>query len=129
MPRYFAKVNAENRVEDVQIIDDPSVVTDEDGKNFLNKLFKTNDNWIQTYKDGSKRVHFAYIEGHYNPEHDVFYDWQPFASWTLNTDTWTYSPPKPQPEARPNRETYWNEEAQLWMFRKTVPDFDDDPVE
>ena len=129
MIRYFAKLDADNVVVDVKKINDPSVNTDEEGKNFLNNLLGTNDNWIQTYKDGSQRAHMAFIEGEYLPEHDVFIDVCWFPSWTLNQETWKWVAPRPIPEPRENREIYWSEETTSWVYRKTIPNFEDDPIE
>jgi hypothetical protein len=34
----------------------------------------------------------------YNVEHDVFLQEQPYPSWTLNTETYEWDPPTPEPE-------------------------------
>ena len=133
--KYFAKLDAENVVVDVKAVADDSIDTDEKGTAFLNNLYGTDDEWLLCQKDiqgvgsGNPRVWMAYIDGKYLREDNVFIDVCWFPSWTLNTETWEWTPPKPKPEERENRETYWNEDAQLWMYRKTVPDFEDDPVE
>jgi len=125
--KYFAKLDAENVVVDVKAVADDSIDTDEKGKNFLNNLLGTDDNWIQTFKDGAQRAHMAFIEGKYLPEHDVFIDVCWFPSWTLNEETWIWEAPKPMPEPRENREIYWSEETTSWVYRKTGPeDFDDE---
>jgi len=129
MAKYFAKLDENNIVIRVSVLHDDVAPTEEAGKNFLNNLYKTSDNWVETFQDGSQRAHYAGVDGHYDPDNDVFYEQQNFPSWTLNTETWEWVPPKPKPEDKPDRELYWNEEAQLWVFRKTVPDFKDDPIE
>lgn len=50
---------------------------------------------------------------HYDQAHDVFYAPQPYASWTLNTTTWLWTPPVPYPEDT-TRPYVWNENTQVW---------------
>ena len=71
----------------------------------------------------------AYIDGKYLREDNVFIDVCWFPSWTLDKTTYEWTPPKPKPEQRPDRQLYWNEALQMWLHRKTVPDYEDDPVE
>lgn len=135
MAQYFAKIGADDIVVDVQVVADDSINTDEKGSAFLNGLYGTDDEWLHSRKDvvgvgsGNPRVWPAYIDGKYLREDNVFIDVCWFPSWTLDKTTYEWTPPKPKPADRPDRETYWNEDAQLWMFRKTEPDFGDDPVE
>ena len=54
--------------------------------------------WIEYNRDGEFRANPATIKGHYDIINDVFYDEQPYTSWTLNKTTWKWEPPIPFPE-------------------------------
>ena len=64
--------------------------------------------WIQTsyntiggkHTQGKKplRGNYAGIGYTYNQTNDVFYAPQPYASWVLNNETWTWEAPTPMPE-------------------------------
>lgn len=91
--------------------------------------------WIQTSWNTRKGVHygpdgnpdggvalrgnFACIGFIYDRINDVFYREQPYPSWTLNTTTWDWDPPIPNPQ--PTRENpwdpryVWDEETQSWI--------------
>lgn len=48
----------------------------------------------------------------YDREHDVFYEPQPYPSWTLNHTTWIWEAPTPMPT---DGGVYgWNEQTQVW---------------
>lgn len=126
MAKYFAKIDGNNIVTEIQVVTDVSVTNEEQGKNFLNNLFKTNDNWVETFIDGSQRANYAFIGGTYDSVNNVFISAKPYPSWILNTETWNWDPPIPEPEERLDREYYWNEQAGLWFFRRTEPPFTDD---
>jgi hypothetical protein len=84
--------------------------------------------WIQTSYNTRGNVHYgadgqpdggtalrgnyAGIGMLYDQAQDVFYARQPYPSWTLNTQTWTWSAPVPYPE---DGTVYsWNEADQAW---------------
>ena len=84
--------------------------------------------WIQTsynthggvhYTDGAPsddqtktlRYNYATVGGSYDRDADAFYDNQPFSSWTLNTETYVWEAPTPQPT---DGSSNWNEEDQTW---------------
>ena len=79
--------------------------------------------WIQTSYNTHGNVHlqggtplranYAGVGYTYDHAHDVFYEPQPYASWTLNTETWTWNAPVPYPtEGGPYK---WNEATQNWI--------------
>lgn len=48
----------------------------------------------------------------YDEARDVFYQPQPYPSWTLSSDTWTWQAPIPQPQ---DGKLYtWDEPTQQW---------------
>jgi len=89
--------------------------------------------WIQTsyntrggihYGDDGKpdggvalRGNFAGIGMIYDSKHDVFYHPQPWPSWTLDTNTWSWQPPAPWPED-PNQPWVWDESTKSWKLEE-----------
>ena len=58
------------------------------------------------------RGNYAGIGFTYDPSHDVFYAPQPFPSWTLNHDTWTWEAPVAYPT---DGKLYsWDEDTTSW---------------
>jgi hypothetical protein len=53
------------------------------------------------------RYNYAMIGGHYDAEADAFYQAQPYPNWILNTSTYTWEPPVPQPAVPPGAPNYW----------------------
>ena len=62
------------------------------------------------------RGNYAGIGMVYDQENDVFYSAQPYPSWTLNEETWSWDCPVPYPNIDPDSPTIyeWNEEDQTW---------------
>jgi len=58
------------------------------------------------------RGNYAGIGFTYDPSHDVFYAPQPFPSWTLNHDTWTWEAPTPYPTD--GKLYVWDEATTSW---------------
>lgn len=59
------------------------------------------------------RGNYAGIGYTYDAQNDVFYAQQPYPSWSLNTSTWLWEPPIPEPaEGGPYR---WDEYLQQWV--------------
>jgi len=91
--------------------------------------------WIQTSYNTHKNIHYgpdgqpdggvpvrgnyASIGGIYDEANDVFYNEKPFDSWTLNTTTWDWEAPIPNPS--PTRQHpwdplyRWDEATQSWV--------------
>jgi hypothetical protein len=53
------------------------------------------------------RYNYAAIGGHYDAEADAFYHPQPYPNWVLNTSTYIWEPPVPQPSVPPGAPNYW----------------------
>jgi hypothetical protein len=59
------------------------------------------------------RANYAYIGGDYDSVNDVFYQPQPFPSWTISAPTWTWTAPVPYPN---DGGVYdWNETTKQWV--------------
>ena len=81
-------------------------------------------NWIQTSYNTIGNVHlnggtplrgnYAGIGYTYDAVNDVFYEPQPYPSWTLSQNTWLWQPPVPYPETG---EMYiWDEAIINWVY-------------
>lgn len=85
--------------------------------------------WIQTSYNTKGGVHYDPVTGEpsadqtkalrgnyagigmtYDVEHDVFYAKRPYASWVLNTTTWTWEAPVAKPEGLSPKGYEWK-----WM--------------
>jgi len=90
---HFAQLDENNVVTQVIVVsnDDTSdsngVETESIGVAFCQKLLGADTNWKQTSYNGNMRVRYAGIGYSYNEELDAFVPPQPYASWTLDSDT------------------------------------------
>jgi hypothetical protein len=88
---------------------------------------RTSYNTFQnTHLDGGTpyRGNYAGFGMIYDSVNDVFYEQQPYASWTLDTNTWTWQPPIQMPELTEEQKNaeevtsyYWDEETSNWVQR------------
>ena len=100
---YYAKVI--NNVVKRVIVAEQSVID--------SGLFGDPDIWIETFKDGSKRVNFASVGYTYDAERDAFILPRPFPSWTLNETTCQWTSPTPYPT---DGKIYrWDESTLTWI--------------
>lgn len=60
------------------------------------------------------RGNYAAIGYVYDSTNDVFYEQQPYASWTLNESDWQWEPPVEYPESGWH---IWDEENTQWIER------------
>lgn len=60
------------------------------------------------------RGNYAFIGGTYDKENDVFYEPQPFPSWTLNRSTWLWEPPVPYHQD--GNQYIWDEPTKNWIL-------------
>lgn len=79
--------------------------------------------WVQTsyntygnqHKLNGKplRANYAKIGSHYDAKNDVFYEPQPYPSWTLNQSTWLWG----APQSLPDLVNYyrWDESTTSWI--------------
>jgi len=110
---HFAKIE-NNKVIQVIVVNN-NVLLDENGieqeqlgKDFCASLF--GGNWIQTSYNGNFRKKYA--SALYDPVADVFYDSQPYPSWTLDANH-DWQPPTPYPS---DGGAYrWNEAELEWV--------------
>jgi hypothetical protein len=67
--------------------------------------------WVQTSYNANIRKNFAGIGFTYDRIKDAFIPPKPFASWTLNEDTYLWEPPVPMPTDKPYD---WDEDTLSW---------------
>jgi hypothetical protein len=86
--KYFAKLDAANKVVAIHHIEDDVAPTEQAGIDFLNTTYKTNDVWKQSFQDGSQRKHAASPGFIYDESRDAFIDPQPpYPSWNAQQRT------------------------------------------
>ena len=126
---HFAKLGKGNIVEKVIVISNNDAPTEQDGINFINNLYGTNDIWKQTSYNtrGGEHIlggtpfrkNFAGVNWKYNQTLDAFIPPKPYNSWILNQTTCLFEAPIPQPELTQeqinNNNFYrWNEATESW---------------
>jgi hypothetical protein len=114
---HFAQLNSENIVTQVIVVADQDtqnadgVEQEEVGANFCASLL--GGTWKQTSYNSRIRKNYAGIGFKYDAELDAFIPPQPFASWTLNTETAQWQAPVPTPD---DGKIYdWDEESTSWI--------------
>jgi hypothetical protein len=110
---HFAKIDQNNRVTQVIVAEQDVINTG---------LFGDPALWIQTSYNTHGGVHaqggtplrknFAGIGYTYDRTNDCFTPPQPYASWTLDTQTCLWQPPVPMPTD--GKMYRWNETTQAW---------------
>lgn len=106
-----------------------------DGEFYCKKLFGGGE-WKQTSYNNKFRKRYAGRGMVYDPDNNVFYAQQPFASWTLNTTEWVWDPPIARPsittkETEDGTRDYliqWNEANQSWLGYLGEEEFEWDPT-
>ena len=122
---HFAQIGYENKVLRVSVVRNEDILdgngneSEEVGIQFLKSVHGHLTNWIQTSYNNNFRCRYAGIGMVYDNQHDVFLLPQPYSSWTLNTETYEWEPPVPEPELtgeqKESGSSYeWNEETQEW---------------
>ncbi len=119
---HFAKLGKGNKVLTVTVVHNDVAPTEQAGRDFLNNVYNTNDNWFQTSYNTYGGVHllggtpfrknYAGIGYKYDQTRDAFIPPKPYNSWTLNEETCQWEAPIALPDTE-NRYN-WNEETQQW---------------
>lgn len=125
---HWARIDENNIVQEVIVIKESELDTGNwgDKSNWIKTSYNTfegkhyvpkdHQDWSEESADQSKALRFRYagIGMKYDATNDLFYEQQPYASWTLNTTTWVWDPPLTTPtltdEERTAGKYYeWNE--------------------
>jgi len=125
---HFAQIGIDNvvlrvsSVRDEDILDENGNESEEIGIQYLKSVHGNLTNWLQTSYNNNFRYRYAGTGMVYNNEYDVFLAPQPYPSWTLNTETYEWQSPIPQPELTEEQietgSSYeWNEKSQEWNLK------------
>jgi hypothetical protein len=120
---HFAQLDDNNVVTQVIVVsnddikDNNGTEVESIGVAFCQKLLGADTNWKQTSYNSNMRVRYAGIGYSYNAELDAFVAPQPYASWTLNSETadWVSplgaAPALTDAEVEANSSYRWDEDA------------------
>lgn len=131
---HFAKIDENNIVRRVVVVNNETADNDADGQTFLRTLYNEPDAiWKKTSYNTLENVHllggtpyrinFAAIGDTYDSSLDGFIKSKPNdkPSWVLNTTTGTYEPPTPMPEQQENGDGWlWDESTTSWVSNPKV---------
>jgi len=109
---HYAKVN--NGIVEQVIVAESDFI---EGLDDSNSWVKTSYNTCAgVHNDGGEplRGNFAGIGMVYDSQRDCFYDPQPFPSWTLNEETFSWEPPISYPINFHPTEWEWDEDNRAW---------------
>jgi hypothetical protein len=115
---HFAKIE-NGKVTNVVVVDDNH---EANGEDYLNSI-GFEGTWIQTSFNSRIRGKFAGIGDVYNAELDRFEPIQPYPSWTLDEESYSYIAPTERP---PRGKQIWNEETLTW--KEEVLAIEEDPA-
>jgi len=117
---YFAKLDTNNIVVSVHKVHDDITTSEQAGIDFLNTLYKTNDTWKPTFRDGSQRKNYAGRGYTYDEAKDAFIPPKPYKAFILNETTCVWEPPIPAPaDATRNGGTVeyvWDDTIDNWSI-------------
>ena len=119
--KHFAKLDANNIVIDVQVVDDSNAATEAKGQNFLRKIYQDPTAvWKLTGENPPYTKGNAGKGAIWDPVKKMFHSVQPFPSWTLNEDKGDWDPPIPIPIREDDgRAQRWNEDTKNWDVQIT----------
>ena len=122
---HFSKIDSNNIVVQVDVVDNEIAVSEQAGVNFLRNLYGTNDVWIQTSYNTNGGEHmlggtplrknYGGVGFTYDETKDAFIPPKPYPSWNLNETTCLWEAPVPKPDAETPYQ--WNEETLSWDAR------------
>lgn len=138
----IAKINSNNKVVNTFAISESKVMNLYGEANFENIVKFCNDTFgntnLFTYVPDLKGVTInePNVGFNYNPSKKMFFDNQPYNSWTLNDETGIWEAPyKPDTQSDTYGKLIWNENTQRWTAKKTEnygkqvnPDYIMDPI-
>ena len=114
---HFAEIDSNNIVTRVLVVSDEDAVN---GQDFLANQLGLGGTWIQTsyntiggvHTNGGTPLNKNYAGIGYSWDGTGFAAPQPFASWTLDKETYLWTAPTPMPtDGKPYT---WNEDSKSW---------------
>jgi hypothetical protein len=104
---HFAKLNKDNIVVDLIKSEQDFINSGRVGDSFL---------WVQTSYNNNFRRKYASIGDTYDKTKDAFISPQPYASWTLNEETYLWECPIAYPiDATDDLMYSWDEDTTSWV--------------
>jgi len=104
--RYWAELDETNTVVQVTVGDSK---TEDGGLVWLEE--NLGGVWVETWLDGDVRKHYAGIGYTYDEGLDAFIPPQPFPSWVLDEETFSWV----APVTKPSGDHVWDEQAGQWV--------------
>jgi len=120
---HFAKLTPDNGVIEVIVVNNsdidnlPFPESEPVGIAYCQSIFGSNTIWKQTSYNGSFRRQYAWIDGFYYPENDVFVSTKPYPSWSFDAEVANWVAPVPMPAAPNGYVAIWDEDDQKWYFQ------------
>jgi len=125
----FCSLDSSNIVKNLFVIDEADVIAHGGNQsaeaatwvqNNIRPLDAGEVKYVQTSADGSFRAHRASPNYVYDPSNDVFYEPQPYASWTLDA-SWAWQAPVTYPAGAGTTEeqaysAQWDEAGTQWYY-------------
>ena len=115
---FFAKLNENNVVTEVNVIDDKDVnflqfpASEPVGIQFLTQWSGGYTKWKQTSELRAYRKHYAATGFTYDESLDAFIPPKPFNSWVFDSERCVWNPPVAYPTD--GGQYLWNEETLSW---------------
>jgi hypothetical protein len=114
---YYAKIGVGSIVTTIHTVDNYILLKDgaeneQQGIEFLHKLHKNNDLYVQTSYNGTFRKNYAGVGYKYDQTRDAFIAPQPYPSWVLDEDTCQWDAPTPYPDDGKHYD--WDEDTTNW---------------
>ena len=126
---HFAEIDNNNIVQRILVVSNSNASNEAAGIAFCKALLGSDTNWVQTSYHHNLRFRYAAPGMKYDATNNVFYKQQPYPSWTLNTSTWEWEPPVPEPddagfddEDNPTQlvQYTWDEDTRAWTNRTVL---------
>ena len=119
---HFAKMDSDNIVLKVHVLDN-YVIADENGQDdeqkgieFLQKLHKNENVYIQTSYNNNFRKNYAGKGYTYDQTRDAFIAPKPYPSWVLDEVTCRWEAPVPFPDSDGEKRYRWDEAMTNWII-------------
>lgn len=116
---FFAKLNENNVVLEVNVVDDKDIdflqfpASEPVGVQYLTQWSGGYSNWKQTSETRAYRKNYASAGFTYDSTLDAFIPPKPYPSWLLNTELCVWQPPIPYPDD--GKQYIWDEATLSWQ--------------
>jgi len=118
---HFARLDANNIVTEVIVVNNETATTEQVGIDFCRGLFQTEDRFVQASYNTIRGQHllggtplrknYPSVGFKYDESRDAFIRSQPYDSWVLDEDTCDWVAPVTKPT---DGDYEWNESTQTW---------------